>query len=362
MSFFRIAGLPFALILVASLMQSCVPSLEKGLAYHPINEYTVPPELVVTINQPVLELTSTSSRLKCQSDVSRILENRLSNSAKSGQSNLHLEFDTNVYQELGGAGWSLLTAISVFSLNILGMPIGSVSTFMEMTITYKDVEGEILHRQHVHHQVKAYRSLYYSPNSAVNMREICSELTNYCVDEFLDTATWEGLASRLQRPLPASSSNNSKTKKRNQDTLELSSAEVTFNSTQRQLLVKNIAVIPKEGVGCRGERTNADDLARYSEIRLLSNYGIVDRRFFEETLNEIKLGMSGLTFEDGVLEAGCAENAQGYLFVEYGCLQDQETINAKLIHCESSEIVWTCIGHGTSPKETFDEVVKQLSE
>ena len=124
--------------------------------------------------------------------------------------------------------------------------------------------------------------------------------------------------------------------------------------------VQAIAVIPKDGENCSGSTISGDDLAVFGETAMLGLYTVVDRKFFEQTLEEIKLSMTGLTFENGVLEAGCIENAQGYLFVEHGCLQNQETIKAKLIHCESSEIVWNGLGQGTSAKETFEEIVSKL--
>ena len=136
--------------------------------------------------------------------------------------------------------------------------------------------------------------------------------------------------------------------------------EIIFSQTNASHLIKSIAVIPKDGADCNGDIKEAEDLAVYAETSMLGTYTVVDRKFIEETLNEIKLGMTGLTFENGVLEAGCIESAQGYLFVEYGCIQNQETIKAKLIHCESSEIVWTCLGQGSSPKETFDEITNSL--
>lgn len=98
------------------------------------------------------------------------------------------------------------------------------------------------------------------------------------------------------------------------------------------------------------------------EAALLGTYTIVDRKFFNHTLKEIELGMSGLTFESGVLEAGCIENAQGYLFVEFGCLQKQETVKVKLVHCESSEIVWNCIGKELPATEVFEHIVSALGE
>ena len=136
--------------------------------------------------------------------------------------------------------------------------------------------------------------------------------------------------------------------------------EIIFNQTNASHPIKAVAVIPKNGVDCNGATKEADDLAVYAEASMLGMYTVVDRKFFEETLNEIRLSMTGLTFENGVLEAGCIENAQGYVFVEYGCIQNQETIKAKLIHCESSEIVWTCLGQGSTPKEMFEEISNSI--
>ena len=138
------------------------------------------------------------------------------------------------------------------------------------------------------------------------------------------------------------------------------SGEVIFSRTSSSRNVQAIAVIPKDGENCSGRTISGDDLAVFGETAMLGIYTVVDRKFFEQTLEEIKLSMTGLTFENGVLEAGCIENAQGYLFVEHGCLQNQETIKAKLIHCESSEIIWNGLGQGTAAKETFEEIVSKL--
>ncbi len=138
--------------------------------------------------------------------------------------------------------------------------------------------------------------------------------------------------------------------------------DVIFSRTNSSRDVQAIAVIPKDGENCSGRTISGDDLAVLGETAMLGLYTVVDRKFFEQTLEEIKLSMTGLTFENGVLEAGCIENAQGYLFVEHGCLQNQETIKAKLIHCESSEIIWNGLGQGTTAKETFEEIVSKLEK
>jgi hypothetical protein len=138
--------------------------------------------------------------------------------------------------------------------------------------------------------------------------------------------------------------------------------EVIFSRTNSTRDVQAIAVIPKDGENCSGQIISGDELAAFGETAMLGYYTVVDRKHFEQTLEEIKLSMAGLTFENGVLEAGCIENAQGYLFVEHGCLQNQETIKAKLIHCESSEIIWNGLGQGTTAKDTFEEIVARLNQ
>ena len=136
--------------------------------------------------------------------------------------------------------------------------------------------------------------------------------------------------------------------------------QVMFNKTNSIRSINALAVIPKEGTNCSGQVVSGDDLAVIGETSMLGLYTVVDRKFFEQTMEEIRLSMSGLTFENGVLEAGCIENAQGYLFVEHGCLQNKETIKAKLIHCESSEIIWNALGQGTTASETFSEIEMRL--
>ena len=61
-----------------------------------------------------------------------------------------------------------------------------------------------------------------------------------------------------------------------------------------------------------------------------------------------------------LIEKGCIENAQGYLFVESGCLMGDEMIQLKLVHCESSDLVWSCTGVNATAKETLDKVREEL--
>ena len=141
-----------------------------------------------------------------------------------------------------------------------------------------------------------------------------------------------------------------------------SNAEVTFNRTGKKHDITAVAVIGKMVEGCDGKSKSADELASYTENNILAFYDVIERRHFEDILSEHRLQMSGLTFEETLIEKGCIENAQGYLFVESGCLLGDEMIQLKLVHCESSDLVWSCTGINATAKETLDKVSEGLTK
>ena len=139
-------------------------------------------------------------------------------------------------------------------------------------------------------------------------------------------------------------------------------SDVTFNKTDKEHNITAVAVIGKMVTGCDGNSKSADELASYTENNVLAHYEVIERRHFEDLLNEHRLQMSGLTFEETLIEKGCIENAQGYLFVESGCLMGDEMIQLKLVHCESSDLVWSCTGVNATAKETLDKVSEELEK
>ena len=139
-------------------------------------------------------------------------------------------------------------------------------------------------------------------------------------------------------------------------------SDVTFNKTDKEHNITAVAVIGKMVTGCDGNSKSADELASYTENNVLAHYEVIERRHFEDLLNEHRLQMSGLTFEETLIEKGCIENAQGYLFVESGCLMGDEMIQLKLVHCESSDLVWSCTGINATAKETLDKVSEELEK
>ena len=138
--------------------------------------------------------------------------------------------------------------------------------------------------------------------------------------------------------------------------------DITFQSSDSTFYISSIAVIPKEIKACDGSVSSADELASYTETNILSHYNVTDRRHLEAILEEHRLQMSGLTLEKTLLESGCIENAQAYLFVREGCLKGDEIIELRLVHCETSTLVWSCVGKNASIDEILDRINEELSK
>ena len=115
-------------------------------------------------------------------------------------------------------------------------------------------------------------------------------------------------------------------------------------------------------IGWDGTISSSEELASFTETNILSHYNVTDRRHLEAILEEQRLQMSGLTFEKTLLESGCIENAQAYLFVREGCLKDDEIFELRLVHCETSTLVWSCTGINASPQEVLARINEELSK
>ncbi len=74
-------------------------------------------------------------------------------------------------------------------------------------------------------------------------------------------------------------------------------------------------------------------------------------------LDEQKLGMSGLVFEDQVVEAGCLQGSEGVVFCEIGCLAGQSMIKVKLVDCKESVQQWSAMGLDAKVGDVLDRVL-----
>jgi alpha-tubulin suppressor-like RCC1 family protein len=138
--------------------------------------------------------------------------------------------------------------------------------------------------------------------------------------------------------------------------------EITFEAANTTYAINAVAVIGKEVKDCNGTSSSAEELAAYTENNILAHYDVIDRRHFEDILNEHRIQMSGITIEKTLIENGCIENAQGYLFVRSGCLLGDNMIELRLVHCETSNLVWSCTGVNATAQQVLDKVREELGK
>jgi hypothetical protein len=126
--------------------------------------------------------------------------------------------------------------------------------------------------------------------------------------------------------------------------------------------ISKVAVIGKESNLCDGSKDDGQSLAELVEGELLGIYGVVERKHLEEILDEQRLAMSGLLFEDSdFAQAGCLAGAQGTVLVSYGCLQGKTKLQIKLVDCSTSDLYWSATGIDVSAFEVLDALRIELS-
>lgn len=357
-----------AFLLCCLTLASCATKFHSGMleATDPSPVATLPP--VHTDLTPAVKVTHDALVIngkqanRTQEKVEILVKNEVESLVMPGEAYGSITPTVDLDFQYKGYGWTVLSAMTFMSINLLGVPAISWEVDAHLNYTVRDGTGKIVWEKDYFQTRKHNMGIYYNHTSAEHVQGTSVDLvrdllTQARADLYADGTT---LAAALQRPkadltairepelIPASITH-------------APVGELLFNQNPDARDVRVIAVIPKTGTDCAGNVRTAEDLAAYSETALLGTYNVVDRQFIEDTLNEIKLGMTGITFEDNVLQAGCIANAEGYLFVEHGCLQDREAIKAKLVHCESSQIVWNCISKGSSPQETFESVAVELA-
>ena len=135
---------------------------------------------------------------------------------------------------------------------------------------------------------------------------------------------------------------------------------IIFNSFDRVSGIDRIFVLPISGNDCNGNKNIGQEIASLAEAMLLGKYDILERHYFEKTLYEKIHLDSVLIFQEIALEIASESGAQGILFTETGCLEQQNTISLKLVSCQSSEIYWNCLGINSSGIATINRAIKKL--
>ena len=125
--------------------------------------------------------------------------------------------------------------------------------------------------------------------------------------------------------------------------------------------ISKVAVIGKESTLCDGTKDDGQGLAELVEGELLGLYGVVERKYLEEILDEQRLAMSGLLFEDtDFATAGCLAGAQGTVLASYGCLQGKTKLQVKLVDCSTSDLYWSATGLDVSEFDLLDALRSKL--
>ena len=136
---------------------------------------------------------------------------------------------------------------------------------------------------------------------------------------------------------------------------------IRIRTTDKEVQIERVAVIGKHGELCGGTLDDGQGVAELVEGELLGIYDVVERRHLEEILNEQRLAMSGLIFEDSdFAKAGCLAGAQGTVIVSYSCLQDKTKLQVKLVDCSTSDLYWSATGIDVSEFELLDALRNKL--
>lgn len=144
---------------------------------------------------------------------------------------------------------------------------------------------------------------------------------------------------------------------------ESASNNIRIRVSGKGASISKVAVIGKESNLCDGSVDDGQGLAELVEGELLGIYGVVERKHLEEILDEQRLALSGLLFEDSdFAQAGCLAGAQGTVLASYGCLQGETKIQVKLVDCSTSDLYWSATGVDVSAFEVLDSLRAKLSE
>ena len=143
-------------------------------------------------------------------------------------------------------------------------------------------------------------------------------------------------------------------------TMVFGQGEIQFNRKESDDLISRVFVIASDSKPCEGTDLSSESIAEYAEVALLSEYEILERTHLEMVLQEQRLGMSGLIFEDQAVEAGCLQGSQGIVFCSVGCLSGQTMTKIKLVDCRESVQHWSAVGIDAAPSLLVAEVIQNL--
>lgn len=126
--------------------------------------------------------------------------------------------------------------------------------------------------------------------------------------------------------------------------------------------VNQIAVIGKASQHCDGRPDDGAGLAALVEGELIEFYRVVNRTHLQSILQEQQLVLTGLVLDDAQFAtAGCLAGAEATVIASYGCLNQNEQVQLKLVNCATSDIIWSAIGMNVTELELLDSLRLRLS-
>ena len=139
------------------------------------------------------------------------------------------------------------------------------------------------------------------------------------------------------------------------------SPDVSIRMAQDPAPVNQIAVIGKASQHCDKRQDDGTGLAALIEGELLEFYRVVDRTHLEAILKEQQLALTGLVFDDAQFAtAGCLAGAEATVIASYGCLNQNEQIQLKMVNCTTSDLIWSAIGLNVTELELMDSLRLRL--
>jgi len=255
--------------------------------------------------------------------------------------------------------WTYWNAIFVYSPSLLGAPFAIDIARLNASVVLYNSSSQPTFVQDYEVSVQRSKGLFWKGGCKSCTATGCSR----CIPNML-FATSKEFVQRLNDDLKSWSTEN-RTGNGLQEVNTVAGIDrqlVEFNANPKDVIVERVAVVAAQGMDCGGVLRPGQDLASYVEGSLLGYYEVVERRNLERVLDEQKLALSGIMFEKSTVEAGCNIGAQGIIFTEFGCIGGEETIQVKLVDCQTSELYWSATGHGSSILDVVKEIKANLDE
>ena len=125
--------------------------------------------------------------------------------------------------------------------------------------------------------------------------------------------------------------------------------------------IDRIFIIPGDSEGCAGSELTSEAVVTLAEMQLGQVYTILERKYLDKVLEEQRLGMSGLVFQNSAVDAGRLQGSQGVVFCSVGCIQSREVINIKLVDCQEGVQQWNASGVNADIFKLLGTILEELN-